>query len=203
MGGESAYQNRRLRWCVGCHMKKIEFHLKENDKGFSLVELSVLLGAMAILAAMAIPMLSSSMRSMQLASDARSVASTMTYAKLSAASLTTRCRLTFDIDNSQWKLERRNPATGNYELQDAINQLSRGIAHSGIIFKSNSSSAPPGFPNNSSTVITFSSRGTLIEPTEGIGIVYLSDDANDYAITSSTSGKVQIWRYRDSQWVAQ
>ena len=181
----------------------MEINLKGNDRGFSLVELSVVLAISAILATMAIPMLTSSMHSMQLASDARSIASTMTYAKLSSASLTTRCRLTFDIDNSQWKLERRNPATGNYELQEAINQLSSGVADSGIIFKSNSSTSPPGFPKDSSTVITFSSRGTLIEPSAGIGIVYISDDTEDYAVSVSASGKVQIWRYRNSQWVAQ
>ncbi len=179
-------------------------NLKENHCGFTLVELSIALIVMAITAAMVIPQLTSALRSMQLASDARSIATAMTYAKMSAASQTTRCRLSFDMGANEWKLEKRNPSTDNYELQQAVHQLSKGISSSGIAFKSSSSTAPTSdFPTNSSTVITFSSRGTLVEPSTGFGIVYLTNNSEDYAVSVSLSGKVQVWRYRDSQWSEQ
>lgn len=181
----------------------IKANLKENDKGFSLIELCMALTVMAIMAAFTIPQLTSAMRSMQVASDARSIATAMTYAKMSAASQTTRCRLSFDTGTNEWKLEKRNPSTGSYELQQAVNQLSKGISSSGVAFKPTSSTAPSGFVTNSSTVITFSSRGTLIEPSTGMGIVYISNNSEDYAVSVSLSGKVQVWRYRNSQWVEQ
>lgn len=170
-----------------------------RDRGFSLVELSMALALTAVLAAMAIPFLSSAMRSMQLEADARSIASTMRFAKLGAASQMTRYRLSFALDSNRWKLEKRNRTTGVYELQQADNELSSGIANSGIAFKGTSSSAPAGFPTTSSTVIEFDTRGI---PTAGAGIVYLSNDTINFAISVSLAGKVQFWRHEDGNWTA-
>ncbi len=184
-------------------------NLKENDKGFTFVELCIVVVTMAIMAAWGIPQLSSAMRSMKIASDARSIATTMTYAKLNAASMTTRCRVLIDLDRNEWQLQRRNPSSGAWELQQAVNQLR--VGGSGIAFKRTSSTAPPlfhgdgapSFPTDSSTTFTFSSRGTLIEPSSGMGIIYISNNNEDYAVSVSVSGKAQIWRYRSSQWVEQ
>ncbi len=186
-------------------------NLKENDKGFTFVELCIVVVTIAIMAAWGIPQLSSAMRSMKIASDARSIATTMTYAKLNAASMTTRCRVLIDLDRNEWQLQRRNSGTGNWELQQAVNQLSSGVGNSGIAFKRTSSTAPPLypgdgaplFPTDSSTTFTFSSRGTLIDPDAGMGIIYISNNNEDYAVSVSVSGKAQVWRYRDSQWVEQ
>jgi len=186
-------------------------NLKGNDKGFTFVELCVVVVTMAIMAALAIPQLSSTMRAMKIASDARSIATTMTYAKMNAASLTTRCRVLIDLDRNEWRLERRIPGTSNWELQQAVNQLSSGVGNSGIAFKRTSSTAPPVypgdgaplFPTDSSSTFTFSSRGTLVEPSVGMGIIYISNNEEDYAVSVSVSGKAQVWRYRNSQWIEQ
>lgn len=172
---------------------------RNRNNGFSLVELSMALALTAVLAAMSAPFLSSSMRSMQLESDARSIASTMRYAKLGASSQMTRYRVSFALDSNQWRLEKRNRTTGLYELQQANNELSSGIANSGIAFKGTSSSAPAGFPTTSSTVIEFDTRGV---PTAGVGIVYLSNDMTNFAISVSLAGKVQFWRQEDGAWTA-
>jgi prepilin-type N-terminal cleavage/methylation domain-containing protein len=174
--------------------------MNRNDKGFSLIELSLVLAMMAILAAFSIPMLSSSMHSMQLISDARSIATTMTYAKLSAKSQMTHCRLSFNLTHNEWSLQRLNKSTGNFQILQDTNGLSSGVANSGIAFKSTSSTAPSGFPTASSTNITFNSRGI---PIEGTGIVYLANRNENYAVSASLSGKVQVWRHRNNQWVSQ
>jgi Tfp pilus assembly protein FimT len=166
----------------------------------------VLLAMMAIVAAFSLPKLSSSMRSWQLAADARDIATTLTYAKLSAASQMTHCQLSFNLAHNQWSLQKYNKGTGNYDVQGATNQLSSGQANSGIAFRSSSSAALSGFPTASSASITFNSRGIPIDstgkPTTN-NVIYLSDGSDDYAVTVSLSGKVQLWRYRNSQWSAQ
>jgi Tfp pilus assembly protein FimT len=171
----------------------------KNNGGFSMVELCVLLAMTAVLGALSLPVLTSSMHSMQLVSDARSIATTMTYAKLSAISQMTHYRMTLDLDDNEWFLEKWNRSTGEFELQQATNELSRGVANSGIVFKSNSAAAPTGFPTDSSTTITFNSRGMP----DGVGIIYLSGDDEDFAVSASLSGKIQVWRYRNDQWVSQ
>lgn len=183
----------------------IEDRKVEDDGGFSMIEVLLFLGMTVVMMAVAIPMLSSSMRSMQLAADARSIATTLTVAKMSATAQMTHCRLLFDLDDNQWRMEKLNRSTGEFELQQADNELSSGVANSGIVFKSSSSSAPSGFPTDSSAAITFNSRGI---PIDGAGIpttsniIYLSMDDADFAVTVSLGGKVQLWKYEDNQWVA-
>ncbi|MBN1567389.1 MAG: GspH/FimT family pseudopilin [Acidobacteria bacterium] len=168
----------------------------KKSRGFSAVELVMVLAMTGIIAAFAIPVLTNSMRGMQLISDARKIATTMSYAKLSATSQMTSYRISFDLDNDQWSLLKRNRTSGNFELQQAVNQLSDGVANSQIAFKTASGSAPAGFSTNSSTDITFNARGIP----NGIGIIYLSNEDADFAVSVSLAGKVQLWRYQDNQW---
>ena len=166
-----------------------------GSKGFSLTELVIVMALAAVAASFAIPLLSGSMRGMQLLSDARKIASTMSYAKLSSTAQMTNYRLAFDVANRQWSLLKRN-AGGEFELQQAVNGLSDGVHNSGIAFKSTSDSAPSGFPASSSSEITFNTRGLPGD----LGIIYLSNEDMDYAVSVSLAGKVQVWKYENSQW---
>lgn len=140
------------------------------------------------------------------AADCRSIAAALTYARLSATSQLTHYQLSFDLGGNKWSVQKLNRATGNLDLQGALNTLSSGLASSGIAFRAASASAPAGFPTTSSASITFNSRGI---PTNGAGIpttdnvVYISGAGNDYAVTVSLAGKVQLWRNRSGQWLPQ
>jgi Tfp pilus assembly protein FimT len=176
-----------------------------DERGFSFLELVVLLAIGAIMMSISIPMVSSSMRSWQLAADARGIANTLAYAKLSATSQMTHYRISFDMGNQAWSLQKYNRSTNAFDLQGAVNPLSNGVAHSGIAFRSTSESAPYGFPTSSSAAITFNSRGVPIDgssvPTPA-NVVYLSGTDADYAVTVSITGKVQLWKSRHGQWVS-
>lgn len=174
--------------------------LKGNNRGFSLVELSMLLATMGILAAFSIPMLNSAMRDMRLIGDARSMATNLAYARLSAASQMTHYQLSLNLARNQWSVAKLNRASDSYEIQGAVNSLSSAGTSQEAIFKSNSVSAPSGFPTSSSTTITFNSRGF---PIEGPRIIYLSNSAVNYAVTVSLTGRVQLWRLSKGQWVTQ
>jgi len=177
----------------------IRANLKENDSGFSMVEICVLLAIVALLSALSIPMLNSSMQSMQLISDARSIATTMTYAKLSAVSQMTHYRMSFNLDDDEWALHKWNRETEDWELEQDTNVLSRGVATNEVTFISESDTAPTGFPTDADAAITFNSRGV---PIGGVGIVYLANEEEDYAVSASLSGKIQVWRYQDEEWIS-
>jgi Tfp pilus assembly protein FimT len=179
----------------------------ENDGGFSLVELCLLLGLTAIVAAFSVPMFTQSMKSMQLAADSRSIAAALSDAKLNAVAHMNRYQLSFDLTGNEWSLQRWNPGTNQFELQGPVNSLSNGIANSGIAFKTSSGSQPLTFPATSSTAITFNSRGIPIDiatgnPT-GNNVVYLSNPDADYAVSVSLSGRVQLWKIQSGQWITQ
>jgi prepilin-type N-terminal cleavage/methylation domain-containing protein len=179
---------------------------KPGVSGFSLVEVLIVLAMAAILSAFAVPALTSAMRDMQLMGDARNIASALNNARLKAASLMNRYRVSFDVANNQWRLEKFNSATNNYDLQQDVYELSTGLAGSGITFTASSESHPGSFPSSSSNAITFNSLGIPIDganlPTSN-NIIYLSKSDMDYAVTVTMTGKVQVWRNDDGQWSAQ
>ncbi|NLV30449.1 MAG: prepilin-type N-terminal cleavage/methylation domain-containing protein [Acidobacteria bacterium] len=167
------------------------------DRGFSLVELLIMMAMMAVLAAFSVPMLTSSMRDMRMMADAKNIATTVNYARMSAASQMTCYRMTFDLDNNAWSLSKLNRSTDNYEIEQSANILSEGVAGSGITFKTDSDGGPAGFPTSSASVVTFNSRGI---PVEGARVLYISNQKEDYAVTVSLTGKVQFWRHQTDGW---
>ena len=176
---------------------------KPGDAGFSLVEILVVLAMAVILSAFAVPALNNAMRDMQALAEARNIASTLNHARLKATSLMTPYRVSFDLANNQWRLERFNDATDSFQLQQDVNELSRGLAGSGIAFKTKSETNPGSFPEDSSSVITFNSLGIPVNasniPTSN-NIIYLSRGETDYAITVSLTGNVDVWRTEKDQW---
>jgi Tfp pilus assembly protein FimT len=174
-----------------------KWHVTKNSRGFSLVELAICLCMVTVMTAVSIPMLTSAMRGMKLGSDAKSMATSLTYARVSAASQLTRYRMSISFTTNQWLLSKWNRTAGAYELEQNTHSLSEGVSNSGIRFRTNFTTAPSGFPSTSSTQITFDSRGI---PMEGAGIVYLSDRDADFAVSVSAAGKIQVWRFQNSQW---
>ncbi|MEJ2245752.1 MAG: prepilin-type N-terminal cleavage/methylation domain-containing protein, partial [Acidobacteriota bacterium] len=128
---------------------------RPGDPGFSLVEILIVFAMAAILSAFAVPTLSNAMRDMQLLAETRNISSTLNNARVKAASLMNRYRVSFDLDNNQWRLEKFNDSTNSYDLQQDVNELSRGLAGSGITFKAKSDTHPGSFPSASSSAVTF------------------------------------------------
>lgn len=157
-----------------------------------------MLGMAALLASLAIPALTSSMRDMRMIADAKNIATTMNYARMSASAQTTCYRMTFNLGTGQWSLSKLNRDTGDYEIQQT-SMLSEGIADSGIVFIENSGDGPTGFPTSSTATVTFNSRGI---PVEGPSAVYISNETENFAVSVSLTGKVQFWRKQSGQWNA-
>jgi Tfp pilus assembly protein FimT len=175
-----------------------DINSNRNQSGFSLIELSVLAGLLVLVSAFSIPMLSSAMEDMEMIGDARSIATAMTYAKISSTAQMIHYRVAFDLGAGQWNVERETEQnSGEFEMENAINSLRDGDGGSEIAFNDSSGTAPDGFPTDSSATITFNSRGM---PIGGAQIVYLTKSDADFAVSVSLTGRVQVWRYRNNQW---
>ncbi len=177
-----------------------------SQDGFSMSEAVLVAAVMAIVMGMAVPMTTNSMRNMQLLSDSRKIASSLALAKLSSTSKGVHYQVLFNVSGNQWSLQKYNAATGSFETDGSTNSLSTGLADSGIAFKATSGSAPTGFPTESSAFIRFNSRGipiTAAGTTTASNVIFVTGNNIDYAITVSLSGKVQLWKLRSRQWVAE
>jgi prepilin-type N-terminal cleavage/methylation domain-containing protein len=177
----------------------------KQDKGFSLTELAIAIAIIAIMGAIAVPTISTTMRNLQSRTDARNIATALTVAKLKATSQLTRYQLVFDLSHNQWRTEKFNKATGEYEIDGAVATLAKEDADYRVAFQTSSSPAPTGFSTTSSHLIRFNSRGVPVSTTSAAvagTAVYLHDADNAYAVTVSLSGKVQLWQKRNGGWIA-
>jgi hypothetical protein len=138
--------------------------------------------------------------------DARNIATTLSYAKLSSTSQLTHYQMLFNLGGNRWGIQKFSKGAGSFKPGGAMTNLSSGIARSGICFQAASESAPLGFPATSSAFIRFNSRGTPIDEA-GIpkpnNIVCLSDGRINYAVTVSLAGRVQLLELKGSQWISQ
>ncbi len=172
--------------------------------GFSAVELLIVVAVFGILSAFAVPSLSGALRDMQLAADARNISSALGYARIKAKSLSTPYQVAFDLGGNGWSVRRYNSGTDSFDLEQGVNGLSRGLSGSGITFKTSAADPPAGFPDTSSSSITFNSRGIPVSgatPTAD-NIVYLSRSGTDCAVTVTLTGKVQVWKKAGGGWCA-
>ena len=180
--------------------------LTRSSAAFSLIELCLLLTVVGVLGIFAVPMLSSTMRSMQLSAETRKIATSLSSAKLNAITQMNPYRISFDADANSWRLQKYDRTTTTFQTQQAENTLSDGLANSGIMLKSSSGHELTGYPSESSASVTFNVRGFPVDSTgapTANNVIYVSDSDCDYAITVSLTGKVQVLKYRSSQWVSQ
>ena len=85
---------------------------KPGDPGFSLTEILIAVVVLMALSALAVPMLSTTMRSMQLAANAQNISTTLSTARLSSKSLMTPYRISFNLHENEWQLEKFNRDSG-------------------------------------------------------------------------------------------
>ncbi len=185
---------------------KIHDRNNSRDEGFTLAESVMIVAVMFVVTGISIPLVSTSLRRLQVDSDARQLASALSYAKMAATSKMTRYQVTFNVGGNHWHLQRFNRAAGVFEAEGTSTRLSQGISNSGITIQYSSGSAPTGFPTESASFIRFNSRGVPVNlsgnPTSNQA-VYLSGGGTHFAITVSMLGKVQLWKHQNSNWVAQ
>jgi prepilin-type N-terminal cleavage/methylation domain-containing protein len=182
-----------------------------RPNGFTILEIVVVLGVIAVIAAIAVPMFGNTLAEFRLSGDARSVSNTIAVAKMRAASAFTRVRVYVDLVAESHRVERWDKDTSTWLSESGATVLSPGVAFSfGVV-----STAPP---NTQATIdqapecvdnavppvsiagtacIMFNSRGVPIDssfaPTS-LGALYVTDGSAVYGITVAATGMLRMWR---------
>jgi prepilin-type N-terminal cleavage/methylation domain-containing protein len=187
------------------------------QSGFTLIETMFVIGIIAVIAAIAIPMTGNQLSYLRLSGDARNIANALMLAKMRAAATFTQARLYVDLNAKTFRIEtwQRNAATPDWQVDGGTTTLSGsdrfGFGSVGTppsFTQVNIGEAPACFTRLSAAVvntacIVFNSRGvpispsgapTATEPPIGTNAVYLTDGTAVYGATVSATGMIRLWR---------
>jgi len=188
--------------------------LSRSSRGFSLVEIMVVVGLIGVVSAVAVPMMGNALGFFRLSGDARSTANAISLAKMRAASVFGRVRLYADLSTNRFHLETFDKTTSTWVVDGGITSLSQRVTFGyGVVSAPpnnttpvinqaplcKSNAVPPALPVDiaNTACIIFNSRGTPIDSTgapNSLGALYLTDGTAVYGITLSATGMIRTWR---------
>lgn len=179
-------------------------------RGFSLIEVLVVLACLTIVSGMAVPMLGSTLGGFRLSGNARSLTSTLGLAKLRAASGFTRTRLFVDLAANSFHVELWQKAGppgwvvdgGTVALSQTVRFGLGVVATAPPNTQAAIAQAPACLGNDGAAIantacVIFNSRGIPVDAAGapfGADAIYLTDNTAVMGITLSATGLTRLWR---------
>jgi Tfp pilus assembly protein FimT len=182
--------------------------------GFSMVEMLIVFAVLAAIAAMAVPTIEQTLRSLRITGDGRTIEDQIALAKMRAAADFTQARFHADLANNSFEIEvcqgKVLPGScASWTVEGGVQSLSQGVA-----LGLGALGAPP--PNTQAVIgqapacldssnasvpntacVVFNSRGIPVDangvPT-GNDAIYVTDGNAVFGATVSATGLIRLWR---------
>ena len=186
----------------------------KDSRGFSLIELMMVVAIIGTLAAITVPMSGNAIRYLKLSGDAREISNATAVAKMRAAAKFTQSRLYVDITGRQFYVQTYDKTTATWTTEGGAVSLSSTVtfSHGPIATPPpdtqttigpapecvNMAGSPPvAVPVANTACIIFNSRGIPIDTTgspTGLDAVYVTDGSSVYGITVAATGFIRTWQ---------
>ena len=183
----------------------------EDSRGFSLIELLMVVAIMGALAAITVPMSGNAIRFLKISGDARELSNATAVAKMRAAAKFTQSRLYVDITGRQFYVQTFDKSTSTWVSEGGATSLSSTVSFGygpittappntqtsiGQAPQCMDTASPPAAVANTACII-FNSRGIPIDSTgspTGLDAVYVTDGSAVYGITVAATGFIRTWQ---------
>lgn len=186
-------------------------HRLSSVRGYSLIEILVVVGLIGVVSAIAVPMMANMTGYLRLAGDARNASNAIALSKMRASTAFGRERVFVDLNGASFHLETfdHTSAICCWNVDGGTTYLSQnvtfgfGLAATPPPGTQIAAGQPPVCMNNTNTAIgntaciIFNSRGIPVDATGTPGVVtvlYVTDGSAVYGIAVSATGMVRSWR---------
>jgi prepilin-type N-terminal cleavage/methylation domain-containing protein len=181
-----------------------------GNHGFSLLELTVVLAIVMVIASMAIPVVLTMVGELRISGDARDLNGAIVLAKMRAAANFAHARMYADLSANTFRIEWQQLGAATYTSEGGDQPLATGVSFGFGTLKTPPSSTQttlaqaPACRNGANTAdiantacVVFNSRGIPINsastPTPNDAI-YVTDGRIVTGVTVSGTGLTRIWR---------
>jgi Tfp pilus assembly protein PilE len=188
----------------------MEKGMVRNQRGFTLIDLTLTVGLLAVLSVIVIPITDTSIDVHRLKGDATALRNLVGVAKLRASSQSTRARVRVDLGTNSFALQVWDRSANVWVTQNGVRPLS-----SGVTFGFGTLTTPP--PNTQVTIgmsppcspgltaadavpntacITFNSRGLPVDADGNLyprHALYLRGDTGVFATTVTSTPLIRLW----------
>lgn len=183
----------------------------QDARGFSLIEMLMVVALVGVLAAIAVPMSGNTLKYLKLSGDARELSNITAVAKMRAAAKFTQSRVYLDLNGRSFYVQTYDKTTSAWVTEGGATSLSNTV-----VFGYGPVTTPP--PNTQTTIaqapaclndaspavaiantacIIFNSRGIPVDSTgspNGLGAFYVNDGIAVYGITVAATGFIRTWQ---------
>jgi prepilin-type N-terminal cleavage/methylation domain-containing protein len=191
-----------------------------NERGFSIVEVMVVVLLVGILAAMAVPMSTNAVSGYRLRNESRAIATLVGLAKLRATANFTRARVYGDLATHRYRLELWNKTANQWAPEGGTTQMPTTVRFGfgtlgtpppntqGAIGQSDACRDNGGAAIANTACILFNSRGIPIDSLgapQGGNAFYVTDGVGVRATTVTATPLIREWwsPALSAQWIRQ
>jgi prepilin-type N-terminal cleavage/methylation domain-containing protein len=184
-----------------------------SERGFSLIEMLLVLAIMGVIAVMAVPMSGNALKYIRISGDARDISNALAVTKMRAAAKFTKARLFVDLSSNAYYVQTYDKTAGSWTSESGSTSLSPSVSLGyGTVASppSNTQSsigqagacyntASPAVTIANTACVVFNSRGipirgdTSASPT-GDDAIYINDGTFVYGVTVAATGFIRTWR---------